>query len=91
MNSHTGSTTFLFDIDSVQQKGWAYLRLVRMIDEKDGMQVALDYNPAIHDGTSHYMGSPWRARKTRVRGEDTFTLIGAFGDAGSKILLERVL
>ncbi len=88
MVSDTGSRTFLFDIHSIQQKGWAYLQLVRLTDERDGVQVALDYNPPVHDGTSHYMGSPWRARKTRVRGEDTFTLIGAFGDAGSRILLE---
>ena len=81
-----GSRTFLFDIHSVKQKGWAFLQLVRLVDELNGVQTTLDYDPSVHDRTSHYMGSPWRARKS----DDTFTLIGAFGDPGSRILLERI-
>ena len=90
LSSDTNTRTFLFDIASIQQKGWAFLRLVQMIDESDGIQTTLHYNPEIHDGSSHYMGDLWRARKTKIHGQDTFTLIGAFGNPGEKIVLEVV-
>ena len=86
MKSNTDERGFLFNVESIGGGGWAWLRLV-VITDKDKIE---EYNPTIHDNTSHYMGARWRARRCVINGIETFKLIGAFGNPGSSILLTPV-
>lgn len=88
-----GSDTrdFTFVVESDNQKGWAWMRLIRIEDNRqvhpDVPQIQT-YDPAIHDGGSHYMSHLWRARSSKQRnGPKMYALVGAFGDPGSYIPL----
>jgi len=66
------------------------MRLIRIEDRTQrgpSIPRVVEYEPAIHDGASHYMSYLWRARLNGFRG---YTLIGPFGHPGSKIELETV-
>ena len=69
------------------------MRLVRIEDDPPvpGVPSIQNYDPAVHDGGSHYMSSPWRARSKKMRGGvREYSLIGAFGSPGC-IPLQRVV
>lgn len=64
-----------FVVESDNQKGWAWMRLIR-IQEGDSV-----IEPATHDRL-------WRARSSKQRnGPKLYALVGAFGDPGSYIPL----
>jgi hypothetical protein len=88
-----GSDTrdFTFVVESDNQKGWAWMRLIRIEDNRQrGPDIPriVNYDPAIHDGKGHYMSYLWRARSSKQRnGPKSYALVGAFGDPGSYIPL----
>ena len=74
------------------RQGWVYMWLMRIEDDQPlpGVPAIQTYDPAVHDGGSHYMSHPWRARSKRVRGGGReYSLTGAFGNPGC--LLQRVI
>ena len=77
-SSEDGSIrTFTFIEHSVSQKGWAKLRLVRLEDsiQIPGLPLVTEYDPAVHDGASHYMSFLWPARSIK-RGGELFSVRG---------------
>ena len=82
---------FTFVLHSEGQKGWAYMRLIRIEDNMESNQPQVTtYDPAVHDGGSHYMSHLWRARSFTWNGIKGYTLVGPFGNPGYKIDLETV-
>jgi hypothetical protein len=85
---------FTFVLDSEGQKGWAQMRLIRIEDNMElipNQPLVTVYDPAIHDGGTHYMSHLWRARSYYVDGVKVYTLISPFGDTGHNIDLETVV
>ena len=85
-----------FEPISQSRGGWCWLQLVRSEareqlgtpNERTHTEV---YDPAVHDGGSHYMSYPWRARTRLHRGRRMYTLYGAYGNPGSRTRLEEVI
>jgi hypothetical protein len=66
-----------FKITEPIGNGWVWCRLVWIYREyADGREELVEYDPATHDGTSHYMGAPYKARHNKKKG----TLIVTWGD-----------
>ena len=77
---------FTFVVENRSHNGWADMRLIEIYDTPSDKTVV--YSPEIHDGETHYMSRLWKARA--CVGEDnipTYALYGAFGDAGSRMML----
>jgi hypothetical protein len=76
----SGTKNFVFVVDSDNQKGWAWMRLIRIEGDSE-------------PSTMTYEGSHlWRARSSKQRnGPKTYALVGAFGDPGSYIPLTLLL
>jgi len=66
-----------FKITERNNSGWVMCRLVWIYRVyKDGTDKLVEYDPATHDGTSHYMGAPYKARHNKKKG----TLNVVWGD-----------
>ena len=86
---------YIFEIEERGRNGWAKLRMCRI--QTSNPSHIEDYNPAIHDGGSHYMSLLYPARHFKhkyIREDgsqhiiDSYTLYGPFGNPGHKIDLE---
>jgi hypothetical protein len=78
--------TFTFAVEQQSKNGWAKLRLIALADTIPPHFE--QYDPAIHDGRSHYMSYLWTARSGRTEdGDPTYILHGAFGNPGGRIEL----
>ena len=52
-----------FVITEYNLNGWVWCQMIHIHRQSiDGTVTDVEYNPTIHDGTSHYMGAPYRAR-----------------------------
>lgn len=82
--------SFFFEEEKTGPNGWGWLRLVRIEDTAaDGEVSVTCYDPAVHDGGSHYMSHLWRARGRRNwlrEGITSYSLVGAFGTPGHMML-----
>jgi hypothetical protein len=91
--NHDGGRRSIYDfvLESEGRMGWAMLRLVRIEDDPsiEGVPAVVNYDPAVHDGGSHYMSHLWRARGIHLDGAMRYSLVGAFGTPGY-IQLERL-
>lgn len=89
--SDDGNTrTFKFCVESRSINGWAKLRLITLIDTVPPSVV--EYNPAVHDGGSHYMSHLWTARSIKTEdGVATYILRGVFGEPDQHIVLTPVV
>ena len=57
------STVYNFQVDDIRQNGWVDCRMIRIIRTgPNGIISDEGYDAHVHDGTSHYMGSPYRGR-----------------------------
>jgi hypothetical protein len=83
--SSTNTRRFTFEVEQIGEKGWCSLRLMRIDDSETspGVPNPCLYDPAVHDGTSHYMGQLYRGR----RSGDAVILYGMFGEPGGRIVL----
>jgi hypothetical protein len=84
LQNDEGRRIFDFVLESTGRMGWAWLRLVRIEDDPpiDGVPAIENYDPAVHDGGSHYMSHLWRARGIHLDGAMRYRLVGAFGSPG---------
>lgn len=75
---------FDFEVERVERGGWAWLRLMRIEDDPPiaNVPAVVTYDPAVHDGGSHYMSDLWRARGRTQNGVRMYSLVGAFGSPG---------
>ena len=54
---------YSFIITEYDRNGWVWCRMVYIHRQNIHGEVSnVEYSPTIHDGTGHYMGSPYRAR-----------------------------
>ena len=91
LTSDDGERTFDFEVEREERGGWAWLRLQRIEDNPPvpGVPAVVVYDPAVHDGGSHYMSHLWRARGRTENGQRVYSLVSAFGSPGY-MELERV-
>ena len=84
MRSDESERTYDFELEREERGGWAWLRLMRISDDPPypGVPPVVTYDPAVHDGGSHYMSSLWRARGRTQNGVRMYSLVGAFGSPG---------
>jgi len=76
--------TFTFAVEQKSRNGWAKLRLIKITDTIPPLTE--HYDPAVHDGHSHYMSHLWTARTGLTEdGASTYILYGAFGEPESRI------
>jgi len=58
-----GIICYSFHITTYPINGWVKCRMVHIHRQSiDGTITNVDYDPTVHDGTSHYMGHPYTAR-----------------------------
>lgn len=84
LTSNDGRRIFDFEVEQEGRGGWAWLRLMRIEDDPPLTVVPAvqHYDPAIHNGGSHYMSGLWRARGRTQNGVRMYSLVGAFCDPG---------
>lgn len=84
LNSTRGVSTFDFEVEYEGRNGWTWLRLMRLEDNPPlvSSPAIQNYDPAIHNGGSHCMSRPWRARGINMDGVRRYRLVNAFGTPG---------
>ena len=62
-DTSTGIIVYAFQITEYNLNGWVKCRMLNIHRQSiDGTVTEVEYNPTIHNGTSHYMGHPYTAR-----------------------------
>lgn len=90
MTSSTGDRHFLFEVQSVLGGGWVDLQLVSIVDKTQDGTTVTERNPSFVYPPSNYFGSPWKARQLKIDGDRQLCLMNAFGNPGSRLLLQEV-
>jgi hypothetical protein len=88
---------YTFYIESTGKNGWALLRMCAIEDtDKDGnFKNYVEYNPVIHNGRSHYMSIPYRARKCWDWDQEQYTYKIFNGEGniltGNKLIVSDII
>jgi len=68
-DSTEGELLFTFRITSLWgDKGWVWCQLTKIERRTNNTRSITVYDPEVHDGTSHYMGHPYKARYNKSSG-----------------------
>lgn len=92
VGSDNSQRDFIFELVKLN-KSWGYMQLIQITDipltDDISSTEIYKYNPEIHDGGNTYFSNHWISRYSTEL--DTFVLIGAFGNSGSKIPLTPII
>ena len=84
LNSDGKRSIYDFVLESEGRNGWVKLRLIRVEDDPPigNAPAEMHYDPEVHDGSIHYLGSLWSARGIHLDGVMRYSLVGGFGRRG---------